>query len=157
MYILNITDMITPDKLLEDFEYAARRYGCKHFVIDSLMKIKINENDEYNQQKDFVSRLTDFVKKFNVHVHLVAHPRKTQTDMDEPGKVDIKGSSHITDLAHNVIVLYRPNDEQKQKARLKGKQVSDCQLYVKKNREFGSEGKIHLFFNDQTKKFKCEE
>lgn len=157
MYILNITDMITPDKLLEDFEYAARRYGCKHFVIDSLMKIKINENDEYNQQKDFVSRLTDFVKKFNVHVHLVAHPRKTQTDQDEPGKVDIKGSSHIADLAHNVIVLYRPNDEQKEKTIKKGRVPSDCQLYVKKNREFGTEGKIYLQFNQTTKKFNCEE
>ena len=118
------------------------------------MKVNINENDEYNQQKQFVSRLCDFVKKFNVHVHLVAHPRKTSADTDEPGKVDIKGSSHITDLAHNVIVLYRPNDEQKAKAKKKGNTVSDMQLYVKKNREFGNEGKVHLWFNEQTKKFK---
>lgn len=156
IYILNVTDIITPDKLLEDFEYAARRYGCKHFVIDSLMKVSMSENDEYNQQKAFVSRLTDFVKKFNVHIHLVAHPRKTITDMDEPGKVDIKGSSHITDLAHNVIVLYRPNDEQKAKAAKKGAAVSDMQLYVKKNREFGTEGKVHMWFNQQTKKFRCD-
>lgn len=154
IYVLNISEMISPDKLLEDFEYAARRYDCKHFVIDSLMKVNINENDEYNQQKQFVSRLCDFVKKFNVHVHLVAHPRKTSADTDEPGKVDIKGSSHITDLAHNVIVLYRPNDEQKAKAKKKGNTVSDMQLYVKKNREFGNEGKVHLWFNEQTKKFK---
>lgn len=153
LYILNMTDMITPDKLLEDFEYAARRYGCKHFVVDSLMKVNLNENDEYNQQKQFVSRLADFVKKFNTHIHLVAHPRKTMTDADEPGKVDIKGSSHITDLAHNVIVLYRPSDEQKQKAKAKGKSFSDMQLYIKKNREFGTEGKVHMYFNERTKKF----
>jgi twinkle protein len=153
IYILNITNTITPDKLLEDFEYAARRYDCKHFVIDSLMKITLNENDEYNQQKAFVSRLADFVKTFNTHIHLVAHPRKTQTDKDEPGKVDIKGSSHITDLAHNVIVLYRPSDEQKSKARAQRKTVSDMQLYLKKNREFGIEGKIHFWFDENTKKF----
>ena len=157
IYILNITNTIAPDKLLEDFEYAARRFGCKHFVIDSLMKITINENDEYNQQKQFVSRLTDFVKDFNAHVHLVAHPRKTNSDTDEPGKVDIKGSSHITDLAHNVIVLYRPSEDQKDTARKKGKIVSDMQLYVKKNREFGNEGKVHMWFNQITKKFKCED
>lgn len=156
LYILNVTDMITPDKLLEDFEYAARRYNCKHFIIDSLMKIKINENDEYNQQKEFVSRLTDFVKKFNVHIHLVAHPRKSQNDDDTPGKVDIKGSSHITDLAHNVIVLYRLSDEQKEKTARKGGKCSDMQLYVKKNREFGVEGKIHMWFDERTKKFRCE-
>lgn len=157
LYILNITNTITPDKLLEDFEYAARRYDCKHFVIDSLMKISINENDEYNQQKTFVSRLTDFVKQFDAHVHLVAHPRKTQSDSDEPGKVDIKGSSHITDLAHNVIVLCRSSEDQKARAKQKGRVASDTQVYLKKNREFGNEGKIHMFFNENTKKFKAGE
>lgn len=157
IYILNVTDMITPDKLLEDFEYAARRYDCKHFVIDSLMKIQINENDEYNQQKMFVSRLTDFVKRFDCHIHLVAHPRKGQSDDDAPGKVDVKGSSHITDLAHNVIVLFRINEETKDRAREKGKTPPDMVLYVKKNREFGVEGKIGMFFNTQTKKFRTEE
>jgi twinkle protein len=154
IYILNISSGIEPDKLLNDFEYAARRYNVKHFIIDSLMKIKINENDEYNQQKDFVSRLCDFAKKFNVHVHLVAHPRKTQSDSDEPGKVDVKGSSHITDLADNVIALFRPEAELKEKAFAKGKKISDMQLYVKKNREYGIEGKIHMTFDDTTKKFK---
>jgi len=154
LYIVNLTDMITPDKLLNDFEYAARRYGCKHFVIDSLMKIQINENDEYNQQKQFVGRLAEFCQKFNCHIHLVAHPRKSNTDDDTPGKVDIKGSSHITDLAHNVIVLYRPSDEHKEKSAKKKATVSDMQLYVKKNREFGVEGKIHMFFNAKTKTFR---
>lgn len=156
IYILNISDTITPDKLIEDFEYAARRYDCRHFVIDSLMKVGLNENDEYNQQKQFVSRLVDFAKKLNVHVHLVAHPRKTVTDQDEPGKVDIKGSSHITDLAFNVIVLYRPDDEQKAKARKKGKIASDMQLFIKKNREFGVEGKVHFWFDINSKKFNSE-
>jgi len=156
IFILNISNIITPDKLLSDFEYAARRYGCAHFVIDSLMKINLNENDEYNQQKQFVTRLTDFCMRLNVHVHLVAHPRKTQTDRDEPGKVDIKGSSHITDLAHNVIILNRAEEQQKETQRKKGKTVSDTQLFVKKNREFGAEGMVHLYFNEQTRNFTTE-
>jgi len=156
LYLLNVTNTITPDKLLADCEYASRRYNCTHFVVDSLMKISLNENDEYNQQKQFVTRLFDFAMKMNVHVHLVAHPRKTASDNDEPGKVDIKGSSHITDLASNVIVLYRSSDEQKEKIRKKGKIASDMQLYVKKNREFGIEGMVHMWFNGDTKKFRSE-
>jgi len=120
------------------------------------MKINLNENDEYNQQKQFVTRLTDFCMRLNVHVHLVAHPRKTQTDRDEPGKVDIKGSSHITDLAHNVIILNRAEEQQKETQRKKGKTVSDTQLFVKKNREFGAEGMVHLYFNEQTRNFTTE-
>jgi twinkle protein len=153
IYILNVSSGIEPDKLLADFEYAARRYGVGHFIIDSLMKIKLNENDEYNQQKDFVSRLCDFAKKFNVHVHLVAHPRKTQSDSDAPGKVDVKGSSHITDMADNVIALFRPESDVIEKAKTKGKRVSDMQLYLKKNREFGVEGRCHMMFDEKTKKF----
>jgi twinkle protein len=156
IYILNISNTIDQDKLLEDFEYAARRYGCKHFVVDSLMKINLNENDEYNQQKKFVSNLVDFAIKLNVHVHLVAHPRKSASDDDAPGKVDVKGSSHITDLASNVIILNRSSDEQKETFTKRKKLVSDCQLYVKKNREFGIEGKLHLWFNEKTKKYRSE-
>jgi twinkle protein len=154
IFILNVSQGIQPEKLLSDFEYAARRYNVQHFIIDSLMKVSLNEREEYSQQKDFVSRLSDFAKKFNVHVHLVAHPRKTENDTDTPGKVDVKGSSHITDLADNVIVLYRPDEEAKEKLRSKGKKCSDMQLYVKKNREFGIEGKVHLWFDERLKTFR---
>ena len=157
LYILNISDTITPDKLLEDFEYAARRYDCRHFVVDSLMKVGLNENDEYNQQKQFVSRLVDFAKKLKVHVHLVAHPRKGGSDDDAPGKVDVKGSSHITDLAFNVIILNRSSEEQKAATIKRGKKASDCQVHIKKNREFGIEGMLHLFFNVETKNFRSED
>jgi len=157
LYILNITDMIEPNKLMDDFEYAARRYGCDHFIIDSLMKIKMPAQDEYKEQADFLSMLTDFAKKFNCHIHLVAHPRKTMTDTDEPGKVDIKGSSHISDLAHNVIVLYRPTQEQKDKSIKKIGRACDAILYVKKNREFGVEGRCDLYFDPRTKSFTDED
>lgn len=154
IFILNITNGVDPSKLLSDFEYAARRYGVTHFVVDSLMKVSLDMRDEYNAQKDFISSLCDFAQKFNVHVHVVAHPRKTISDDDTPGKVDVKGSSHITDLAHNVIVLNRTTDEQREKAGKKGKTISDAQMYLKKNREFGIEGKIHLWFNEKTKRYR---
>ena len=157
LYILNISAGIDPNKLLSDFEYAARRYDVKHFIVDSLMKVKLNDSDEYNEQKKFVSQLSDFSKKFNVHAHLVAHPRKTATDNDEPGKVDVKGSSHITDLADNVIVLYRPSEEQKEKAKKKNKKCSDLLMCIKKNREFGYEGNVLMWYNDGNKKFSTKE
>jgi len=153
IYILNLSSSVTPEKLLSDFEYAARRYNVKHFIIDSLMKVNLDLRDENNSQKEFVNRLTEFAKKFKVHVHLVAHPRKTNSDDDAPGKVDVKGSGHITDLADNVIVMNRTSDEQKENAMLRGKTISDAQLFVKKNREFGIEGKVHLWFDERTKRY----
>ena len=157
IYILNITNGILPGKLLSDFEYAARRFNVKHFIVDSLMKVTLDSRDEYNEQKNFVDQLSNFAKNFNVHVHLVAHPRKTQNDDDEPGKVDIKGSGHITDLADNVLVLNRSSEEAKEKTKRKGKVPSDMQIYIKKNREFGIEGKVHMFFNENTKRYRDKE
>ncbi len=154
VYILNVTAIIDPEKLLNDFEYAARRYGVKHFIVDSLMKVKFKDSDEYRQQQDFVSRLCGFVQKFDSHIHLVAHPRKTESDDDETGKVDVKGSSHITDLCHNVIVLFRVSE--KKKEALKAKKVlfpADMKLFIKKNREFGIEGSVNMTFNEATKTF----
>jgi twinkle protein len=153
IYILNLTSGIDPDKLLGDFEYAARRYGVKHFIIDSLMKIAFKAQDEFRQQHEFMNKLIGFAQKHAVHVHLVAHPRKTETDDDTPGKVDVKGSSHITDLADNVIVLYRLSYEKKEKVKKAKKVPSDCCLFIKKNREFGIEGTVNLSFSTMTKKF----
>jgi twinkle protein len=153
IYILNLTQGIEPDKLISDFEYTAKRYGVKHFFIDSLMKITFEDHDEYKQQKEFVSRLCGFSQKYGVHVHLVAHPRKTEKDDDITGKVDIMGSGHITNLCHNVIVLYRTSEEKKESIAKKGNVPADMRMFIKKNREFGIEGSINMKFNEETKRF----
>lgn len=151
MYILNVSEDIEQDQIFDVFEYAARRYGIEHFVIDSLMKVKLPMQDEYAAQKEFVSRLSSFVKKHQVHCHLVAHPRKTASDRDKPDKVDVKGSGDITNLADNVLSIWKPEDD--------GSRNSldpDAILYVKKNREFGELGGIKLFFDKRTKRLSCK-
>ena len=153
LYILDMRSGVKPEKLTSDFEYAARRYDVKHFIVDSLMKVSLSGKDEYEAQKEFVNGLCNFVQKFDCHVHLVAHPRKGMSDSDEPGKVDVKGSSHITDLADNVLVLYRLSEEKKSKAMESGLDPPDMRLFIKKNREFGTEGIVDMDFNEETKNF----
>lgn len=150
LFLINLTEEATPTDLLDIFEYTARRHNVKHFIVDSLMRVKLNLYDELNAQKEFTSMLVSFARKFDCHVHLVAHPRKGFKDSDIPGKVDIKGSSHITDLAHNVIVVWRPDEEDKAKKR----ELPDMVLMVKKNREFGLEGGIKMQFDMETKKYR---
>lgn len=157
MYIFNISEEIEPDKIFNAFQYAAQRYGVKHFVIDSLMRVKLS-GDEYVAQKEFVSKLLTFVKQFRVHCHLVAHPRKTASDKDKPDKMDVKGTSEITDLADNVLMIWRNHskeeEEKSERATVKTKKNDpDTVLYLKKNREEGSLGAIGLFFDKQTRRF----
>jgi twinkle protein len=153
IYILNITAIIEPDKLISDFEYAAQRYNVKQFFIDSLMKVMFKETDEYRQQQLFMSRLCNFAQKFDAHIHLVAHPRKPASDDDETGKVDVKGSSDITNLCSNVITLQRLTESKKEAIQKKGKTPADMKLFLRKNREFGIEGIINMSFDVKTKIF----
>lgn len=66
------------DRLIEVFTYAHRRYGCTHFVIDSLMMTDVPEDGPgaMTAQKDAMRKMTSFARRLNVHLHLVAHPRK---------------------------------------------------------------------------------
>ncbi len=157
LYVVNVHEEIDIDSAIDVFKYAARRYGCKHFVIDSLMRIKINLNDELKEQKNVCTKLVSFAKEFDVHIHLVAHPRKGYDDDTRPGKVDVMGTGHITNLAHNVIIIWRPSEELKEEMKKKSKEVMDAKLYIKKNRELGTEGSMKLWFDSNTKKFREEE
>ncbi|MFH0957505.1 MAG: AAA family ATPase [Pseudomonadota bacterium] len=153
LYIINTHEEIEPERLLDCFIYAARRYGVKHFIVDSLARLRFPMKDENNEHKKFVSDFLSFVKAHNVHGHLVAHPRKGYSDDDKPGKVDVGGTGHITNLAHNVLIMWRPSEELKERVRQKGKQPPDSRLLVAKNREWGLEGSVALSFNPDIKKF----
>jgi twinkle protein len=157
-FVVNVHEEIDIESILDVFRYAARRYGCRHFVVDSLMRIKVNGSKELQEQKEVCTKLVSFAKEYDVHVHLVAHPRKGYDDDERPGKVDVSGTAHITNLAHNVLIMWRPSEDLKEKYREKNKteNVPDAKLYVKKNRELGTEGSIKLWFNPETKRYREE-
>ena len=152
-YILNTLDSLTPAVILDTFEYASRRYGVKHFLIDSLMKVSFPGKEELKEHKFFINQLTNFAHKFKCHIHLVAHPRKGGRDSDRPGKVDIMGTGDITNLADNVLIMHRPDEEEKERGITNEKIIPDAILYIKKNRVKGTEGSLKLHFNEKTKKF----
>lgn len=106
-------------KILEVFEYGARRYGIKFFIIDNLAKCGFAE-DDFNGQKGFVDALTDLAKRYDVHVSLVHHMRKTDSEEKPGGKMDLKGSGGITDMADSVVLVWRNKPKEKEISKLKG-------------------------------------
>ena len=116
------------------------------FVIDSLLKIQFPGINDLKEQKEFINSCIDKLCKYhNGHVWLVAHPRKSLKDSDEPDKVDIEGTGAITNLADNVLIMTRKPVEKTSEV--------DNRLFVKKNREWGDEGFINLKFDSISKKF----
>ena len=87
--------------------YAYQRFGCRQFVLDSLMRFSGLDGDGqeiWNAQKGFMDRLVDFARTYNVHIHLVAHSKKPNDRRGEaiiPRRYDVMGSSYISNLAFN--------------------------------------------------------
>jgi twinkle protein len=144
--LLDVQDEITPDDLMTAFEYAAKRIGCRMFIIDSLLRVNLSGQDWLEKQRDFMNRLTQFVQTYEAHVHLVAHPRKGSADKDKIDKVDIAGSYDLSNIASNVISMRRIDREV-------DKCSYDAALTVLKNRETGKLGMVPLMFDEEYKYF----
>ena len=82
------------ESILKVFQMAARRYGCKLFLVDNLMTALSDSDEETKAQGKFANALKKFATRYHVHVLLVAHPRKVKQG-EKLGQDDIGGSSAI--------------------------------------------------------------
>lgn len=128
-------------KLIAVMRYAHKNFNISHFVIDSLMKC-VKGEDDYNAQKDFVNELCAFASTHGVHVHLVHHMRKGESEHKVPGKFDIKGAGAITDMVDNVFIVWR-----NKKAEQDGSGEPTCMLACEKQRNGEFEGKFGFWFD----------
>lgn len=134
--------------------YGAIRFagskGIKHVIIDNLMKC-VRGVDDYNAQKDFVNNVTQLAQQHNVHAHIVHHIRKQENELKMPNKFDLTGSGTITDLADQVLIVYRNRMKEKvlddDPANEDALAMPDAYLGCEKNRHGNWEGKVKLWFN----------
>ena len=108
IWLFNVVGSAGLDRLLAVFLYASKRYGIRHFVIDSLMMTDVPEDGSgaMTAQKEAMRKMCDFARRNACHLHLVAHPRKGADESRGPGKLDVAGSSKITDGADNVFTVW---------------------------------------------------
>jgi twinkle protein len=152
MWLYDQLGAVRQDKMLAVLRYCADKLKADHFVIDSLMKCGIGE-DDYNAQKHFLDQLCTIGRDTGMHIHLVAHSRKQKDENTAPGKMDIKGTGTMTDQVDNVITVWR-NKKQEESARagMVGDEP-DCLLICDKQRNGEWEGKIGLFFDPETSSY----
>lgn len=145
--------------LLEVFDYARAKYGCDQFIIDSLMRLGIAQ-DDYNGQEKAVFQIVDWTIQHNVHTHLVAHSRKGERGQGAPETEDIKGAMEIGANAFNILTVWRNrrHEEELQAAktdleRADLEQKPGVILNVAKQRNGDFEGKIGLWFDQSTYRY----
>ena len=79
-------------------------------VFDNLMTLDIDgqDGDKNERQKKTMIILTDLAKELDIHIHVVAHPNKSGNFLRMN---NISGTGNIPDLAQNVMILHRVNQD----------------------------------------------
>lgn len=98
------------ETLLTTVEKVIKQYNTKLICLDNLMTAmeQVDGQDNlYTAQSNFVWSLKNLAMRYNVHIMLVAHPRKTQNG--EMTNDDISGSGDITNKVDTVIFYGRQN------------------------------------------------
>jgi len=165
-------------QLLEAFEYAYRKWGIQHFVVDSLMMLSDVGLEDYAGQLEVCKLFKAFAHRHNVTIHMVCHSKKPTmnrpAEKKEPLKYDISGTSGIPNIADSVISVWR-NQEKEQKLaearslRVRGEfdqadkmekpflHVGDAKIQIQKQRETGEEPGKYLYFDPETFQFMNKE
>ena len=84
--------------------------GVKVFALDNLFSLNIDllEGDKNNKQRELILQIKEFAKKNQVHIILVAHPRKTISFLR---KNDISGSGDLANAVDNIMIIHRVNND----------------------------------------------
>lgn len=135
-----------PSRILAVCRYAARELGCEHLVIDSMMKI-VAGTDDYTGQKVFVGDLCALALAHGVHVHLVAHAKKAESERDALNKFSVKGASEIGDQVDNLVLVQKNLRKAEKIAAGVECDEHDQFLTVAKQRNGEYEGTMGLFFD----------
>lgn len=138
---------VSGNALLQEMEYAHKKYGCRMFLIDNLMCLSfenLNEDNKWDSQKKFIIRLMNFSDKFNSCVNLILHPKKPSPHSSGVSAYDLHGASEIGNLCHRLLWVERLNKEE---------DAHDVAVKVIKDRPTQASGKeCKLYYDNMTRR-----
>lgn len=107
IFIFNNESARDIDTLLYAMEEVRRREKIRVFFLDNFMQIDIKSDNVFQEQTNIMEKLRTFAVNKKVHIHLVAHPRKTERFQVRLSEYDILGSSNLSNKAGNIISIMR--------------------------------------------------
>jgi len=131
-------------------------------ILDNLMSIDLDATS-YNKnekQTSFIQSVVKFSREHDVHIVLVAHPRKAIgfLRMD-----DIAGTADLTNAVDNVFIIHRVNNDFKRLTKQMFLWKPDNEIYdydnvieICKNRDLGYQDElIGMYYEKESKRFSC--
>lgn len=157
LWLFDHQGRITPDLCLAVLRYFAEHLQGQHVFIDSMMMVCKSE-EHMDEQKQFTTDLVRVAQETGLHVHLVAHCRKPQTGEDKPPtKYDLRGSAAISDQCPNVVTIWANKAKaaklQADPHDMTAQAECDALVSVEKQRNGEFEGRIKLWFHQQSLRF----
>ena len=110
IYVYNNSYGSNYQRLMTEIQQKAEQAKPDLIILDNLMTIDTLEVDsnEYRAQTALMKKLAELAKQYNVHIALVAHPRKTINFLR---LVDISGSANISNLVDSAFIIHRVNHD----------------------------------------------
>lgn len=149
--------------LYENVCHAVEDFGCQLIILDNLMALNITDydGDKYSQQTQFINDIKEYAKQKNIHIILVAHPKK---DTGFLRKESISGTADLTNLCDNCLILHRVNRDFQQRAGefLGNDKVNeylgfDTVIEITKNRMLGATDElVGLYYEKESRRLKNE-
>ena len=96
--------------LIGEFKTKVEEVHPDLMILDNLMTIDTYnvDSNEYRAQTIIMKGLAELSKQYNIHIALVAHPRKTISFLR---LVDVSGSANISNLVDGAFIVHRVNHD----------------------------------------------
>ena len=151
----------TADSILNTMEAVVRKCGVKTIILDNMSSVDLqcDDKNKYFKQDEFIRKVINFSKRFDVCCFVVLHPKKMEA-VRRMDLFDLQGVVGAVNLSHRVLALYRVQAKEKEELKSpNGKTVQqpnlwDVEIAVLKDR-FGSGANhtIGLWYDIPSKRF----
>lgn len=165
LYVYNNSYGSEYSRLINEIENKIQLVKPDLIVLDNLMTIGLSDisTNEYQAQTTLMLKLHELAEKYNCHIGLVAHPRKTTTFLR---LIDIAGSGNIGNMVDSAFIVHRVNHDFKKgfidEFCKKGTNEEDVLLFngtnvieIAKDREEGIQDEfIPLWYENESRRLK---
>lgn len=167
LIIFNELGMAPLDDVLEFFEFASKKDGVKHCVLDSLMCTDLDVEGDRKEVNLMLKKIIQLTTRVGSHIHIVAHCVKGDDESWDglPKLKDVKGMQEITARAHNVFIVWRNKVKENsiegsrsknQESEVERKEIeqADTILKVAKNRNGKKLGQIKCWYDMDSDRYR---
>ena len=127
--------------IIDSIKTCVFKNNIKVVILDNLMSMDAPSDNKYDFQSTLVKQLSALAKELRIHIHFVCHPRKVTNFLR---KIDISGSADLTNIADNVFIIHRVNQDFVNQTKEMFHWKDDNEIYnysnvieVCKNRDYG--------------------